>query len=1547
MTDNEGTTPSDTITLDATDSLDNSANEKTIVVTTNGLPVITAPNAITLNQDQTTPIPDVSLSESGDTSKETFTVSLADANGLLSTDGYGPTTSLTITGSLAEVNDELATLADSDPTPSSDTITINASDSLGSQASPQSIAVTVNTTALPEFLASYGDLTQTGNDYDLDLGDVAEGSGALSTVILVLNADAPPADDLSGDFSISGDSEFTNSGFADFSGLAPGAFDYAGAVTLADTSMPGDFTDTITLNPAASLITGSQIQLDRLTLTVEVTVTRPQPGSLNPDPHLITFDGLHYDFQTAGEFVLVKDTNGGTFQVQARLAAPVRASSYSVITEIGIQVGGDVVTIDATRPAPVWVDGQAITLTGSKYGLANGLITKTATGYVVALNTGEEVTANFSPGAMQSGPVTTSTGGISVSVSLAPNTPHDSVEGLLGDYNGNPMDDLTLADGTVEPTNMPTSVLYGVYADSWRVTQATSLLDYGPGQTTATFTDTNYPGTPISVASFPAQAVAAATQVVQQAGITDPGLQQEAIYDYLVTGDPSVITVEANLQQEGVTTVAQADFVSPPPPPEVGILAFGTSQVEAASGPTTVTFDVYMTGDTSQPVTVGYTVVAPDATYLGASDFGGTLPAGTITLAAGQTSSNLSISLPGSIGAAVSKTLEVQISAATPATVIGPTARETIFNSAPVAGVAPLFGVEFVNDPTLLPTQNGTSWTFDLGALSQGGVFNPGMSLAVLNLAGIGADDLAAAISETADVGLPTRLTSPTFANLAPGGMLDIADIAVATTSPGPHSETFTFTPEDTNITGYAAALPTETVTVTDTVYPLAQAQLSTNAIDFGAARAGSAPQQAIAITNNGAIGAENLDAVVGALTGAASGSGSFGLLPVGQTSSAIVVGLTTSTAGPASGTVTLDLSSDGTGIDGLGSTPLPPQTVTVSGTVYLEAAASIAPISEIVHVNSPGTAALTVSNTDPADGYSENLIAAMTGTTGGIGIAAAGPTGEIAAMANDSTLAVSFSTATAATVSGTATMALTSDGGTGAGSIDGLGQTALAPQNVPVSITVDNYAVAALAETAGGGTFTQNANNSQGGNDYTIDLGSLAQGSTPVTVDLAALNAAMGPADALSGTFQISGSSAFTNALSSFSNLAAGDSDPAGTVALSTAVAGSFTETVTLSGTGSNASGYSAAVPEATLTIEGTITAPAGQTFNLTKNPDTVQGGPGNDLVIAASNTLSAGDQIDGGGGTNTLALEGAGTFNLTRPTTLANVEIIAAQEGQAAYNGGGQTFVAQNQIVTLRDGLNATVDVSPATSVNPNNPKPPTITIVGANNADVINLASGNDVVTVGSTAETVNLGSGNDTIMVSSTTIGATIGDGTGQNTLDITGGTMAMGSSISDIANVLLSPAAGGYSFTANALSGLTVDDTGTATADTLIAGGGNQTLTGGGAGKETFTGSAAGGDTFKDSAALFNGDSVIGFGNNGDTIDLTNVNFATLQPLAYTQNNTNSGTLTVSDGTHMAAITLFGQFIASEFHPASDGGTGTTITDPLPPLQTALATPLHH
>ena len=138
LSDTDPSSGSDTITVTAKDSLGNQAAPQTIAVTASGLPVITAPLTATVALNQPTKITGVSLAESGSTSDETFTVTLSDSHGQLSASGQGvsgsSTTSLTITGSLEQVNADLATLSDTDPSSGSDTITLTAKDSFNNQA---------------------------------------------------------------------------------------------------------------------------------------------------------------------------------------------------------------------------------------------------------------------------------------------------------------------------------------------------------------------------------------------------------------------------------------------------------------------------------------------------------------------------------------------------------------------------------------------------------------------------------------------------------------------------------------------------------------------------------------------------------------------------------------------------------------------------------------------------------------------------------------------------------------------------------------------------------------------------------------------------------------------------------------------------------------------------------------------------------------------------------------------------------------------------------------------------------------------------------------------------------------------------------------------------------------------------------------------------------------------------------------------------------------------------------------------------------------------
>ena len=103
--------------------------------------------------------------------------------------------------------------------------------------------------------------------------------------------------------------------------------------------------------------------------------------------------------------------------------------------------------------------------------------------------------------------------------------------------------------------------------------------------------------------------------------------------------------------------------------------------------------------------------------------------------------------------------------------------------------------------------------------------------------------------------------------------------------------------------------------------------------------RVGGSPlTDALSFTNSATPPAEALDVSITGTTGAVTASGSVAQLGAGQTdATGIVAGVNTGTAGAQSGTVTLTEDSDGTGIDGTGTTAIGTVTVDVSGDVYRE----------------------------------------------------------------------------------------------------------------------------------------------------------------------------------------------------------------------------------------------------------------------------------------------------------------------------------------------------------------------------------------------------------------------------------------------------------------------------------------------------------------------------------------------------------------------------------------------------------------------------------
>jgi hypothetical protein len=176
-------------------------------------------------------------------------------------------------------------------------------------------------------------------------------------------------------------------------------------------------------------------------------------------------------------------------------------------------------------------------------------------------------------------------------------------------------------------------------------------------------------------------------------------------------------------------------------------------------------------------------------------------------------------------------------------------------------------------------------------------------------------------------------------------------------------------------------------------------------------------------------------------LSGSGVTAGDFGSLAPGGNSGTLSVTFTASNAGALDGQFVFLINNFDNVRD---------QLIAVTGSAFRLASATVTPLDIVfanAHVGDTQSMNLTVSNTAANDGFSEELDASFSGTTGNV--SASGSINNLAPQGTDNTsMQVALDTSSAGARSGTATVVLASDGT----NTSGFAPTALPSQTVNVS---------------------------------------------------------------------------------------------------------------------------------------------------------------------------------------------------------------------------------------------------------------------------------------------------------------------------------------------------------------------------------------------------------------------------------------------------------------------------------------------------------------
>lgn len=359
---------------------------------------------------------------------------------------------------------------------------------------------------------------------------------------------------------------------------------------------------------------------------METNATPPHTATCGPtriegDPHITTADGTHYDFQGAGEFISLRDTDGAEIQTRQTPIATTAlgtdahdglSTCVSLNTAVAARVGEHRITYEPNLsgvPDPTGmqlrIDGVLTALGPYGINLGNG-------GRVVQSLTGGDLEIDFADGKIlfvtpqfwttyskwylnvdvsNAGLVDTNGGGVLLGGIAGPIPNGSWIPALPSGASIGPM-----------PAALPQRYndLYHKFADAWRVTKKDSLFDYAPGTSTDTFTDKSWPLEKAPCVVPETKPVEPTSLEIAEAAcrrVADPNRHADCVFDVRTTGNTGFATTYLVTQRilEDSTTISLTDD---PEPSQLGepvtfaafVSANGPEAIERPSG--TVQFAV-------------------------------------------------------------------------------------------------------------------------------------------------------------------------------------------------------------------------------------------------------------------------------------------------------------------------------------------------------------------------------------------------------------------------------------------------------------------------------------------------------------------------------------------------------------------------------------------------------------------------------------------------------------------------------------------------------------------------------------------------------------------------------------------------------------------------------------------------------------------------------------------------------------------------------------------------------------------------------------------